>query len=386
MKKITTYTICALLFFLPWQTRWIFWPVYVNGIFFEYGSRALYGTGILLILVIIFLVVDFLWKKDWWAKLSGPDYFNFSLAFWAGGVVQGLFAVIQFLTQHIGANKWLGLAEHNARDLGASVIEFGDERWLRAYGAFGSPNSLGIYLAIILVVGFLLYRHFIADASLAVSPLRRGRIRGGSSLAITAGQLTIASGLALSFSRAAWLAAVIGCTVLFYFSAKTDRKILLKQFTYILLVFIILFALFPKLFTTRVTAEGRLEQKSITERQTQLSDWTKIAGTNVFSGTGYGHYTNAVMTLHPNLPAYDYQPVHNIYLLMLAELGLPLFLSIIILIGIGIRLVYLRHPENLAIIATWLAAGMFDHWLWTMFSGLLLSLVVWFLASKKPLE
>ena len=71
-------------------------------------------------------------------------------ALWLSGLAQGLLAIWQFLSQGVLASKWLGLAAHLASDQGSFVVEFGGERWLRAYGSFGSPNSLGIYLAVIL--------------------------------------------------------------------------------------------------------------------------------------------------------------------------------------------------------------------------------------------
>jgi hypothetical protein len=207
-EKLFRCLLVVLLFILPWQTRFIYEQAFINGAPWEYGTKSLYGTELLLGLLIFCGIILLVRQKKFWsaqvrkstywlsvAVLSGlvacviagsvrPDIsFDFftrlllcaSLmvliaarvvpitryqvlaAFWLGGVLQGALALHQFFTQQVFANKWLGMAGHSAQELGASVVEFGGERWLRAYGSFGSPNSLGIYLAVIVVLGIILY-------------------------------------------------------------------------------------------------------------------------------------------------------------------------------------------------------------------------------------
>src|SRR5581483_5207478 len=82
---------------------------------------------------------------------------HFQFAVWAGAVLQGLFATIQFFAQRVAHFPLSGMAPHTASDLGAFVVESGGERWLRAYGSFGSPDLLGGFLAICFVLGLSLY-------------------------------------------------------------------------------------------------------------------------------------------------------------------------------------------------------------------------------------
>ena len=55
LQKIITYGRCLLAFLLPWQTRLIFRAGNVNGGYFEYGSLSVYGTDLLLLLLIFLL-------------------------------------------------------------------------------------------------------------------------------------------------------------------------------------------------------------------------------------------------------------------------------------------------------------------------------------------
>lgn len=58
------------------------------------------------------------------------------------------------------------------------------------------------------------------------------------------------------------------------------------------------------------------------ERGRYIKGAINILLTHPFFGVGIGRYTNAVQSLYPNHPAWSYQPVHNIYLLILVELGI----------------------------------------------------------------
>jgi O-antigen ligase len=61
LTKTIEYGLYLLVFFLPWQTRWIIRPGLLNGGPWEYGSISLYGTDILLIILLtLFVVYSFL--------------------------------------------------------------------------------------------------------------------------------------------------------------------------------------------------------------------------------------------------------------------------------------------------------------------------------------
>ena len=466
LSKLWRLLLLIFLFLLPWQTRWIFEPAYLNGKFWEYGSSSFYGTEILLWLIIILFVFDrlldliltFSLKEKEAFPLSSKERrgevlsplilfltlafflflavevlhsidigisYNFFfhlleglciflilseekerrpllLAFWSGGIVQALFGAYQFFTQSVMANKWLGLALQ-APQLESSVIESATERWLRAYGSFGSPNILGGYLAIVLIVGLILYCNQPTP-----TPPKRGLLK----ILLTLGQSIILVGLVLSFSRAAWLGAVVGILGLFMTrflplskgelegvchplstrdglndSSRKGRQTpprlplergggemaaYFKQLFFYSAIVLTLFIILRPLFITRLFATQRLEQYSLSERASQYPEAGKVFRSHPFLGVGPGAYTLALSKEGRWLPGNWYQPVHNIYILIIAEWGLigaGLWLGIFVWLILEVRL---HNPEFLPVIVMLFFLGAFDHYWWSLYSGMIL--------------
>ncbi len=443
ISKIIQALLLLFLFLLPWQTRWIYESRFLNGGFWEYGSSSLYATEILLWLIIVLFGVERLGNREVWKNifseerykqnkkllhcyivtllflglsillsLSSTISFNFVfhiieaacfavimsatkdlplkwLALWLGGVVQGIFAVIQFFFQEVFANKWLGLASHNGKELGQFVVEFGDQRWLRAYGSFGSPNVLGGFLAVMFVVGLVLFLDVGGRGERPFAPTRRWQI------IITVGQLAILSGLIFSFSRGAWIAAVVGVVSVIASVAKqspvlqnqvgspdggllrrSSRDSLLAMTAACLLLITFFFITLKPLFLTRIQSQGRLENKSITERLTQYQQFSEIFWKHPLLGVGPGTYTLALYQNNSTLPVWRYQPIHNIYLLMLVEIGLVGFAIVTLLHCYIVTLLIKRNKLFLPILASILIVGLFDHWLWSSSFGLIFTAVV----------
>jgi Zn-dependent protease len=246
--------------------------------------------------------------------------------------------------------------------------QFGGERWLRAYGSFGSPNSLGIYLAVIVVLGIILY---------AGSDSRKIK------LGITVGQLIIVSGLILSFSRGAWIAAGAGFLILGYRIWGTEQRMgFIKQIMlYLSISLFFIFTLQP-LFFARFTPANRLESRSINERSSQIIEATQSIKKHPLLGVGPGAYTAALATLHPKVAAWELQPVHTIYLLFVAEWGIPASLIMGIVYLLLLKKVWRSKTPYVAVLAVLGVAGLFDHWVYSMFTGQLLWFVVWGIAVK----
>ncbi|MEK7131870.1 MAG: O-antigen ligase family protein [Patescibacteria group bacterium] len=414
LKKIYNLLLLVFLFLLPWQTR-VFWHYgELNNGYWEYGTFSIYATEILLWIILILFFVQRLANKEkksgisllltlfllalalaaalsqnFWVSynyvfhiLEGAalmtvlfwenEKIKYQMALWAGGILQGALAIWQFLTQQILASKWLGMAGQEAGNLGPSVIEFADQRWLRAYGSFGSPNSLGIYLAVLFVLGLVLY-------------LKAESWR--NKIIISSGQLVILSGLLVSFSRGAWLATTVGATFLFaviFYKKKTVLYFFAKQISFSLVVVIFWLAIFYPVFTARFDLNNRLEVKSISERKWQYAEALSFIKSNPILGIGPGAYTYALYKKYPTLPAWQYQPIHNIYLLALVEIG---FAGVIFLFFLFKRLFWLMVKNNLIylpVAVSLLTAGLFDHWLWSMYGGILLWWVVWGLSYQNP--
>ncbi|MDO8592222.1 MAG: O-antigen ligase family protein [bacterium] len=182
LNKIIEYGLYLLVFLLPLQARWIIRPGFT-----EYQTRSLYGTDILLILLlamfilviasdrrkrsnlgfvaigrgllrryvprndrVVWLLIAGLimmsgvsvffaiskplaaYKFGWLILGAGLFWILAKAAYdrvklvWSlllGLALQSLLAVWQFLTQETFANKWLGMSAHQAADLAVSAIE-----------------------------------------------------------------------------------------------------------------------------------------------------------------------------------------------------------------------------------------------------------------------
>ena len=301
------------------------------------------------------------------------------LAFWGGGVAQALLGSYQFFTQNIFANKWLGLAAQAANQPGSFVIDSGLGRWLRAYGSFGSPNILGGYLAVIFILGLLMYLNS----------------RPSHKIFLTLGQAIILTGLILSFSRSAYLAVLFGWVLigLFllvrkfnFFNRLHLYGMYIKQSIFYLLVFTVLFYNFEFLFTARLNFSNHLEDVSVSERAEQYSDSANFFRQHPFLGVGPGAYTLALFRANPSLPGYAYQPVHNIYVLILTEWGILGAIVWLAVFGRLILLVRARNPEMLPVVFVPLIIGAFDHYWWSLYAGIILWWVVFGLCIRNKSE
>ena len=425
LKKLTEYGLYLLVFLLPLQTRWIIYPGELNGGYFEYGTISLYATDIVLLAVLLLFLIDLIKNKriknqesritNLWVILAGLEltvfisccfadnkliafykyawfllgiglfflivkakYSRLKLLF---GFFLGIFfsaslGIWQFLSQSSFANKWLGLAKHDPAEPGASVVEaIGSlglgERWLRAYGTLDHPNMLGGLLALGAIIVVLTVLHLKKTE-------RKETVAGYKYIILTFYFLLITFLFALffTFSRADWLAFVINLfAVLIIVLIKKDRFQQIQILKIILISGILVFILltsFQNLVLVRVKGESRLEQKSNIERLDSNKVALDMFRDNWLIGVGMGNYTTELAKINPNHPAYFYQPTHNTYLLIAAEIGIfgiALFLYLILYINHYI----LKSGKvyKIPLIIALIILLTFDHWLWSLHFGVL---------------
>jgi len=434
--KIFTLSLALLLFLLPWQTRWIFHDSLINGQVWEYGRFSLLGTEITLwalaiwrlilikpkwtgfksalanslfypaLTLLIFGALSIIWADDkslalnyerlliqaglfaWliasYLKTIDREKIFLSMpfiAFLTGACLQGLLAIYQFFSQTTFACKWLGLSLLNPKLAGTVVIEFADQRWLRAYGAFQHSNILGGFLGLALIIAVIALwqnQKAINRVSCIVyqelpTTNHQSPITNNKQLFLIFAVGLIFSGLILSFSRSAWIGTALALVILLIIVLR-KRPDDYKPFLIKIAVLLGLFACFwvltlPKgLFLTRTQAVGRLERISISERAEAIAQAEKIIKENWLAGVGLGNYTAVLQKNNPDKTVWQTQPVHNIYLLILSELGifgLVIFGWLIFTIIKKTRLTYLTPFLVLLII------GFFDHYLLTLPIGLL---------------
>jgi len=152
---------------------------------------------------------------------------------------------------------------------------------------------------------------------------------------------------------------------------------------------------YPALLSRLDTSDSVIEQESVISRIDQLEQFAPVYQYHPWAGVGLGqytlylekqdvseigwHYDSALPGWVYNLShhVWDYQPVHNIFLLVLAELGWvgeSLFIAVLLgaLWTIGRtkkdRVSFTALVSFLAV----LSLGLFDHYLWTLQQGRLM--------------
>ena len=227
------------------------------------------------------------------------------------------------------------------------------ELHMRAYATFSHPNVLGGYLAIILPLLFLALMEKKYDR------LMRGIYCTSLTLGIVA--------LVVSFSRSAWLVSAFGFVSVYFLKQKSIGlrfPIILALSLIVLLGFLV----------------APIQDESVVVRQklnmAALSIWQQ----SPFVGIGLNNF---LFGLSPTLrtgQVYILQPVHNIYLLTLAQIGIigwGFVLGYLVLFMQSVR-GYVRTVTPLHIsLLSLLMLGLVDHYLFTLQQGqLLFSLII----------
>ncbi len=425
-KNLLEFIFYLFVFLLPWQTRWIIHSEGAGGQIFEYGRISLYAFDIVLfvlmliavltvkktnrvrrpikpetraalflaIAVAVYSLLSASWAADkllavyWGIRMLGGlalfwlvarqiDFSGAKLAaaVVAAGSIQGLLAIWQFTQQAVWSSKWLGMAGQSAQRLGASVVEFGIERWLRAYGSLPHPNVLGAWLVLSLAAAFYL--------------VPRAKSKYYKLFLIFSSGI-IVLGILFAYSRAAWLvfAAVYIGGAAWLLGGGHGRAV--KNFAAVWLVYLaVLLAFFASatwpLIKTRLDmgAPNRLEIKSNTERIASWRQAGELFEKNIWRGVGMGNYCLSLKKEQPSLKGWQVQPAHNTWLLALAELGL---FGFGLLAALNIYLMfslYKKHQGRLALTLLLLYFLMFfDHFWWTLATGLYIWWLVMALAWR----
>ncbi|MBU1132162.1 O-antigen ligase family protein [Patescibacteria group bacterium] len=423
LKQIIDYLIYLLIFLLPLQTRWIYHEGILNGEPWEYGAFSLYATEILFGVILILSIIHLI--GTWKSKFSKPDkrrifrvsiliifilffilnaFFaiNSSIAIykfvqlilataffiiilisrldlkkisWAialSALYQSIVAIQQFIGQKVIANKWLGMSAQDPATLGVPVIESAGIRTLRSFGTMPHPNILAGFLLISLIVIIGLY------AMTKIS--KRKKLL---QLLFTINFI----GLLTAFSRSALLAfAVVTIFMAFYFSKDKIMSRATTKFIIIAIFIFILFSVsFPNLMAARAFGEGRLEVQSNASRLEQYNEFAKIFSNRWLIGVGLENYSLAVNEINPNQPAWNYQPIHNVYLLIITELGIA-GIAILGLLGFMIfKLIKLQKNKNyyLPCLVALGFLALFDHYLWSFYFGIMFCALILGLALTE---
>lgn len=378
--RLSSFFFLAILASLPVQLGKFFWPdfSYVLGIPIDYRAVTLYFTDFLLIFYLIFFSIENFKNFQAIAKnrrtliislvlinlylfanaifIGGEASIYFSLKFlefslfgffasltleipevyrsalkvlaltvlWQSGLV-----VSQFVLQRSLGLWFLGERSFDSSTVGIAHGQILTKQFLRPYGTFPHPNVAAAFFAISMIILASQKRIFATLAFLV---------------------------MLLTFSKSAILA--IACAHL----AQTTK---LKYFLLSLAFLTVLVLAFLKSLPESQVA-------SIAERLVLSQAALDISLKNPFFGVGSSNFISELAKL--NLTSLSevrlLQPVHNVFLLILAEEGIVGLLLFTIFLLIVLK--SSRSPVKIALFVAILIFASVDHFFWTLNQGKLL--------------
>ena len=281
---------------------------------------------------------------------------------------QSIIALAQFIAQRSVGLQWLGELPLNPALTDTSVVVAGGLRLLRAYGLTDHPNILGGCLAFGLVL-------------LLPSVLRWPAPPAAFSVFISAG-----AALLVSFSRAGWLAFLLGAAFVAGIEFINRRREVIKPLLSLSLACLILLASFVlayrQFFGVRLNAGNSFsgltpERQSIGERVLLINSALPLLQQHPLLGIGLGVTPLALKAYYPSF-SLGYEPPHWALFDAALETGVLGGSSYLALLTFPV-LVYIRRGKalmtsplitvSLALLLSIGLVGFFDYYTWLLVPG-----------------
>ncbi len=422
LEKISEFGVYLFAFLLPLQTRIFLKQAYLGGEYWELGSYSIYLIDFIILFlftistIVIYKKGELKIKKVWYffaffeffvflsiffadikyiaiygyAKifLALAVFFilteikykekHFILSFLLGVFIQSLIAILQHIYNFSFANKYLGMAIHNPENLGTFVLELENKtRILRSYAGFGHPNTFSffIFIGIFVLVRYLLNLENKKNISI--------KSQLGYFLLLS----IFFVAFLFSFSRTAYALFLFYLIFLFIWSfidlgrRKYIHKIL---FSFFLIFF--LFSIFNySLLTERISSQSRLNNISNIERVNQLKECGRVIKNNYVFGVGISSYSSKLRLMDSvEKESWEYPPIHNVFILVLAEIGIFGFISFLSIFAyfIYMTLKYKLYFDFFLILSLFIVF-FFDHYMWSFHFGIIFLFFIFALIQKR---
>ncbi len=258
-------------------------------------------------------------------------------------LLQGVLGTMQFLGGSSLGLSMFGESQVVSGMQGSSFVTLNSEVFLRAYGTFPHPNVLGGYFIMNVLLGIFLFaksKDFYKKLSLLLIIL--------SCIFVT-----------LTFSRIAILLVLgIVFVTLIYRLIKGG-----------------VFSFTPLLLVERFTNLISGNDTSWADRVNLMKSSLSVMKNNLMVGTGLGNFTKGMENVIPSTVngVLLIQPVHNVVLLMIAELGITGSLLYVVLLGkIWISNVSKMNWFKWLVIISLVVIGCFDHYLFSLPQGMII--------------
>lgn len=303
-----------------------------------------------------------------YVKFNFQSLFNW-IRFWqffiAGALLQSLIALAQFFKQASLGLRFLTESPLSPDLAGVAKIVVDNQKIIRAYGTTPHPNILA---AVLLVAIFGVCFLFLKQAKPGIV-LRLVLILLIVALFFTFSRTAMAVGL---FFGALWLITEW---------RRGHYRPQIRQFSLVVTVVLVCLVIFGWSFLVARYAPENINGGQAVDLRIFLNQVAvKFIGQHPLLGVGPGNFV-AVMKETIKLDDWLYQPVHNIYLLAAAELGLPALLAFLVFLFLTVKNAG-RSQEKPAVIDLlllflgFLVWGFFDHFFWDLQQGRLLFWII----------
>jgi len=244
------------------------------------------------------------------------------------GFTQAIIGIVQTVLQHSIGLFWLKESLISVNIDGVAKVAFFGHRFIRTYGLFPHPNILGGFLLVSIVLTFAYGSMFhVKQFSLLLNRAISVVIIAIQSIA-----------LLLTFSKSAILGLFIAICFLGYrHVSRLPRRMFHMEHSYLggtvpffvtsvknlwryIVTFVIIVAVFLTILGFNINS---LLFKSLNERLLYLNVSRETIVANPIVGLGMGQFV-AEMQKYSSvfLANWQYQPVHNVFLLIWSELGI----------------------------------------------------------------
>jgi O-antigen ligase len=300
------------------------------------------------------------------------------LALIINGLFQSILGSAQFFLNRSVGIHWMGESILASNIEGVAKIIIRGEKHIRAYGTFPHPNILAGFLIITIffILSLLLKRLVFAKNNMEVS---RGTFFyhiPTQFLVITFAILLM--GLLLTFSRSAIIGLLLGLILgLLWFRKLLFKKIFRREIIVLIFILIISVTFFAQ---SHINATSIFSTQSLEERNLYQRVSYETISHHPLTGIGIGQFVFGEFKKYPDMEGWQYQPVHNIYLLVFSELGIVGVIFLLLFFSVTMRpkinrksISYgeLTYLSFYCIIFSFLFISLFDHYFWDIKLGMI---------------
>lgn len=322
-----------------------------------YKILAFYHFIRLLLLVIAAMAIGFLLRQGV-IKLK-----LIAAVIAASSVFQALVAIFQFRFFRSSGLWFLGEPVVNVFTENIARFRIGDLTFLRSFGTMPHANILAAFLILGLLSFYYLW-------------LRNNeRYENMKKIFLAIGLFLVSLALLFTFSRSGWLVAgiVIFLVILWGLLSKDFRKQTFSLLIILITIFYLLFSNFSWLILPRAHLSAGEPSVSYRWLYNEIG-WNVIKDKPLGVGIGNQLFYAIDNNLYQQFGIVhqrDWQPIHNVYLLIASEIGVLGLLAFLIFIAV-IMFRKLKIGISTIMLVALLLFGLVDHFPWTLQSGRLM--------------